>query len=101
MDISQEADVEHMVSVAVELYGRLDILINNAARFVFASARNITDEGVAAFRSTFQHVASCKSSLAAAACWSCVQLEVYDHSDHVRRLGSGAGDKCQRHLLCN
>ena len=52
MDISKESEVEHMVSVAVELFGRLDILINNAARFVFASATHITDEGVAAFHPT-------------------------------------------------
>ena len=68
VDISKESEVEHMVSVAVEVFGRLDILINNAARFVFASATDITDEGIMAFHQILWHVAGCKSSPATAAC---------------------------------
>ena len=68
MDISKECEVEHMVSVAVELFGRLDILINNAARFVFASATDITNEGVTEFHQMLWHAAVCMHSPAAAAC---------------------------------
>ena len=68
VDISKECEVEHMVTVAVAAFGRLDILINNAARFVFASATDITDEGVTAFHEILWHPASCKSSPAAAPC---------------------------------
>ena len=76
MDISKESEVEYMVSTAMEVFGRLDILINNAARFVFASATDITDEGITVFHQISWHVASCKSSPAAAAC-----------SRHVNSLG--------------
>lgn len=36
-DVSQEADVQRMVAAAVETYGRLDILFNNAAIQVFGT----------------------------------------------------------------
>lgn len=36
-DVSQEADVQRMVATAVETYGRLDILFNNAAIQVFGT----------------------------------------------------------------
>ncbi len=36
-DVSQEADVQRMVATAVEMYGRLDILFNNAAIQVFGT----------------------------------------------------------------
>lgn len=36
-DVSQEADVRRMVEVAVQTYGRLDILFNNAAIQVFGT----------------------------------------------------------------
>ncbi len=45
VDISHEAEVQQMVLRACEEFGRLDILINNAARFVFNFVTEITDAG--------------------------------------------------------
>ena len=43
-DVSQGSDVQAMVSSAVDRYGRLDILMNNAAVCVFAKLVDTTDE---------------------------------------------------------
>lgn len=51
-DISKEEDVHQMVAAAVKAFGRLDILINNAARFVFNVVTEITDEGSLALHSS-------------------------------------------------
>jgi meso-butanediol dehydrogenase/(S,S)-butanediol dehydrogenase/diacetyl reductase len=45
VDISKEAEVRQMVARAAEAFGRLDILINNAARFVFNHVTEVTEEG--------------------------------------------------------
>ena len=45
VDISKEAEVRQMVARAKEVFGRLDILINNAARFVFNHVTEVTEEG--------------------------------------------------------
>jgi len=39
-DISNEDSVKAMVAKVVEKYGRIDVLVNNAARFVFKSIEN-------------------------------------------------------------
>lgn len=45
VDISKEEEVRQMVARAKEAFGRLDILINNAARFVFNHVTEVTEEG--------------------------------------------------------
>ena len=42
-DVSKEADVERMVQAAVDAYGAVNILSNNAAAFVFGEVQDITD----------------------------------------------------------
>ena len=42
-DVSKEADVEAMVQVAVDAYGSVNILVNDAAVFVFGEIEDITD----------------------------------------------------------
>lgn len=43
-DVSRAADVERMVGAAVEAYGRLDVLVNNAAIFPRATLAETTEE---------------------------------------------------------
>ncbi len=43
-DVSKDADVQHMVQTAVETYGRLDILFNNAGVTIPASVVEATEE---------------------------------------------------------
>lgn len=45
VDMSHEAEVEQLVGRALQWHGRVDILVNNAARFVFNVATEVTDEG--------------------------------------------------------
>lgn len=42
-DISNEANVQSLVNHAVSIYGAVDILINNAAAFVFGEIQDVTD----------------------------------------------------------
>ena len=42
-DVSQEADVEAMVRAAVDAYGTVNILVNDAAAFVFGEVQDISD----------------------------------------------------------
>ncbi len=42
-DISNESSVRAMVKTAVELFGTVDILVNNAAAFVFGKVEDVTD----------------------------------------------------------
>ena len=42
-DVSKEADVEAMVRVAVDAYGTVNILVNDAAAFVFGEVQDISD----------------------------------------------------------
>lgn len=42
--MSNEAHVERLVEHAVQSYGTVDVLVNNAARFVFAEATQATEE---------------------------------------------------------
>ena len=42
-DVSKEADVEAMVQAAVDAYGSVTILVNDAAVFVFGEIEDITD----------------------------------------------------------
>ena len=44
-DVSQEADVQKMVQGAVEAYGAVNILVNDAAAFVFGQVEDVTDDG--------------------------------------------------------
>jgi NAD(P)-dependent dehydrogenase (short-subunit alcohol dehydrogenase family) len=46
-DMSKEADVECLVQEVLRQCGRIDIWINNAARFVFKLATEVTEEGKA------------------------------------------------------
>jgi NAD(P)-dependent dehydrogenase (short-subunit alcohol dehydrogenase family) len=43
-DVSKEADVQNMVQAAVAAYGTVNILVNNAAAFVFGKVEEITDD---------------------------------------------------------
>ena len=42
-DVSKEADVERMVHAAVDAYGAVNILVNDAAAFVFGEVQDISD----------------------------------------------------------
>ena len=42
-DVSREDDVEAMVQAAVEAYGTVNVLVNDAAAFVFGHVQDITD----------------------------------------------------------
>ncbi len=42
-DVSKEADVEAMVSAAVDAYGTVNVLVNDAAAFVFGEVQDISD----------------------------------------------------------
>ncbi len=42
-DVSREADVEAMVQAAVEAFGTVNVLVNDAAAFVFGEVQDITD----------------------------------------------------------
>ena len=42
-DVSREADVEAMVQAAERSFGTVDILVNNAAAFVFGPVEDVTD----------------------------------------------------------
>ena len=42
-DVSKESDVERMVAAAADAYGAVDILVNDAAAFVFGEVENISD----------------------------------------------------------
>lgn len=43
-DVSKEAQVQAMVSQAVDAYGRVDVLVNDAAAFEFGKVEDVTDE---------------------------------------------------------
>jgi len=43
-DVSRRAEVERLVQGAVERYGRLDIVVNDAATFLFRSLEDTTEE---------------------------------------------------------
>ena len=42
-DVSREADVEAMVRAAIDAYGAVNILVNDAAAFVFGEVQDISD----------------------------------------------------------
>jgi NAD(P)-dependent dehydrogenase (short-subunit alcohol dehydrogenase family) len=44
-DMSSEGDVERLVQFCVQHCGRVDIFVNNAARFVFNPATEVTEKG--------------------------------------------------------
>jgi NAD(P)-dependent dehydrogenase (short-subunit alcohol dehydrogenase family) len=46
VDVSQEAEVEALIKHTLSTHGRLDVFINNAARYVFADALQVTDAGM-------------------------------------------------------
>ena len=43
MDVSKEPDVANMVEAALSSFGGIDILVNNAAAFVFRQVEDVTD----------------------------------------------------------
>ena len=45
VDMSKDAEVEDMATTVLHEHGRIDILVNNAARFVFNSATEVTEAG--------------------------------------------------------
>ena len=45
VDVSDEGQVQSLVAKAVSWGGRLDIWVNNAAKFVFRAATTATDAG--------------------------------------------------------
>ena len=44
-DMSVEVEVERVVQCALQWHGQVDILVNNAARFVFSTATEVTEDG--------------------------------------------------------
>ncbi|MGH2544996.1 MAG: SDR family NAD(P)-dependent oxidoreductase, partial [Ardenticatenaceae bacterium] len=42
-DVSKESEVESMVRAAVDAYGATNILVNDAAVFVFGEVQNVSD----------------------------------------------------------
>ena len=44
VDISQKSDVDKMVSAAVEEYGKIDVLVNNAGILLHRSVLDMTEE---------------------------------------------------------
>lgn len=45
VDMSSESQVASLIAATVKWGGRLNILVNNAARFVFAEIAEVTEEG--------------------------------------------------------
>lgn len=43
--MSVEVEVERVVQYALQWHGRIDVLVNNAARFVFSTATEVTEDG--------------------------------------------------------
>ena len=43
--MSVEVEVERVVKYALQWHDRIDILVNNAARFVFSTATEVTEDG--------------------------------------------------------
>src|SRR5689334_8439986 len=43
-DVSKAADVERLFTITNKLFGRLDVLVNNAAIYEFAPLEQITEE---------------------------------------------------------
>ncbi len=108
--MSSEEQVAKMVQAVSKTFQQLDIFVNNAARFVFAHATEVTDEG-AAFKVPLGH--HCCSHLSLSREMICeksllgLQLseQLLDmgirHWFHQtmqlfgRRLGAGPGDQCE------
>lgn len=57
--MSEEGQVATMVHQALEAFTHLDIFVNNAARFVFAHATEVTEEGAALYRFCQVTMVSC------------------------------------------
>jgi len=47
VDMSEQSQVEALVTCILADHKRIDIFVNNAARFVFAHATEVTEEGAA------------------------------------------------------
>ena len=47
VDMAKEAEVEALIRHTISAHGRLDVFVNNAARYVFADALDVTEEGEA------------------------------------------------------
>ena len=45
VDMAKEAEVEALIRHTISTHGRLDVFVNNAARYVFADALEVTEEG--------------------------------------------------------
>ena len=43
--MAKEAEVEALIRHTISAHGRLDVFLNNAARYVFADALEVTEEG--------------------------------------------------------
>ena len=98
VDISQEDEVQQMVLRACEEFGRLDILINNAARFVFNFVTEITDSGwlLLALAPLYTPDQCLVSSAPPSSHCQQIVLEYC-----LCRLGESTGYKRQRHSLCH
>jgi NAD(P)-dependent dehydrogenase (short-subunit alcohol dehydrogenase family) len=44
VDVRDAASVEHLVSRAIEEFGKIDVLVNNAGVFIFAKVEDMTEE---------------------------------------------------------
>ena len=47
-DVSDEAQVANLVDAAVESYGSINVLVNDAAAFVFGKVEDVTTDAVGA-----------------------------------------------------
>ena len=45
VDMAKEAEVEALIRHTLSAHGRLDVFVNNAARYVFAETLEVTEEG--------------------------------------------------------
>ena len=43
-DVSKESDVQNMVEVAASAFGKINVLVNDAAAFEFGKVEDVTDE---------------------------------------------------------
>jgi len=100
-DVGNEAEVRQMVSAAVEQFGRLDVLINNAQSFGSSSGRGITQDYVAVEDVTNDEWENTLRSGLTASLWA--MQAAFPHLRHnggrIINMSSAAGIKGQPGML--